>query len=92
MQVTQSAKLANVCYDIRGPVLHEAMRLEAAGHPIVKLNTGNPAAFGFEAPPEPALTIRSGGGSGGGCQTVLRPAGGPPLLLAARVLSRHGMG
>ncbi|MCM2422734.1 pyridoxal phosphate-dependent aminotransferase [Streptomyces sp. RKAG293] len=52
MQVTQSAKLANVCYDIRGPVLDEAMRLEAAGHPVVKLNTGNPAAFGFEAPPE----------------------------------------
>ncbi|MCP9961978.1 pyridoxal phosphate-dependent aminotransferase [Streptomyces somaliensis] len=51
MQVTQSAKLANVCYEIRGPVLEEAMRLEAAGHRILKLNTGNPAAFGFECPP-----------------------------------------
>src|SRR6201999_3056800 len=52
MQVIQSTKLANVCYDIRGPVLQEAMRLEAAGHRILKLNTGNPAAFGFECPPE----------------------------------------
>ncbi|WP_329567152.1 pyridoxal phosphate-dependent aminotransferase [Kitasatospora sp. NBC_01266] len=52
MQVIQSSKLANVCYDIRGPVLEEAMRLEDQGHRILKLNTGNPAAFGFEAPPE----------------------------------------
>ncbi|OKJ11659.1 pyridoxal phosphate-dependent aminotransferase [Kitasatospora sp. CB01950] len=52
MQVIQSSKLANVCYDIRGPVLDEAMRLEEQGHRILKLNTGNPAAFGFDAPPE----------------------------------------
>src|SRR5690242_1768036 len=52
MQVIQSTKLAGVCYEIRGPVLEEAMRLEAAGHRILKLNTGNPAAFGFECPPE----------------------------------------
>ncbi|MFJ9840968.1 pyridoxal phosphate-dependent aminotransferase [Kitasatospora sp. NPDC101155] len=52
MQVIQSTKLANVCYDIRGPVLDEAMRLEEQGHRILKLNTGNPATFGFEAPPE----------------------------------------
>ncbi len=52
MQVIQSTKLANVCYEIRGPVLEEAMRLEAAGHRILKLNTGNPAVFGFECPPE----------------------------------------
>ncbi|AUG79438.1 aminotransferase [Kitasatospora sp. MMS16-BH015] len=52
MQVIQSSKLANVCYDIRGPVLDEAMRLEDQGHRILKLNTGNPAVFGFEAPPE----------------------------------------
>src|SRR3954462_1258442 len=52
MQVIQSTKLANVCYEIRGPVLEEAMRLEAAGHRILKRNTGNPAAFGFECPPE----------------------------------------
>ena len=52
MQVIQSSKLDNVCYDIRGPILDEAMRLEDQGHRILKLNTGNPAPFGFEAPPE----------------------------------------
>ncbi|WP_103502463.1 MULTISPECIES: pyridoxal phosphate-dependent aminotransferase [Streptomyces] len=52
MQVIQSTKLSNVCYEIRGPVLEEAQRLEAAGQRILKLNTGNPAAFGFECPPE----------------------------------------
>ena len=52
MEVTQSAKLANVCYDIRGPVLQEAKRMEAEGHHMLKLNIGNPAPFGFEAPEE----------------------------------------
>ena len=52
MEVTQSAKLANVCYDIRGPVMQEAKRMEAEGHRILKLNIGNPAPFGFEAPEE----------------------------------------
>lgn len=48
----KSNKLANVCYDIRGPVLQEAYRLEEEGHRIMKLNVGNPAAFGFDAPDE----------------------------------------
>jgi alanine-synthesizing transaminase len=52
MEVTQSAKLAGVCYDIRGPVLQEAKRMEAQGQHILKLNIGNPAPFGFEAPEE----------------------------------------
>ncbi len=52
MELTQSGKLADVCYDIRGPVLTEAKRLEAQGHSIVKLNIGNPAPFGFTAPDE----------------------------------------
>ena len=52
MDVIQSAKLANVCYDIRGPVLQEAKRMEAEGHHVLKLNIGNPAPFGFEAPAE----------------------------------------
>jgi alanine-synthesizing transaminase len=51
-EVTQSRKLADVCYDIRGPVLDEAKRLEEEGHRILKLNIGNPAPFGFEAPDE----------------------------------------
>ncbi len=51
-QIKQSDKLAKVCYDIRGPVLEEAKRLEEEGHRILKLNIGNPAPFGFEAPTE----------------------------------------
>lgn len=50
--VTKSDKLANVCYDIRGPVLEEAKRLEDEGYRILKLNIGNPAPFGFETPDE----------------------------------------
>ncbi len=46
----QSAKLQNVLYEIRGPVVAQAARLEAQGHRILKLNIGNPASFGFEAP------------------------------------------
>jgi alanine-synthesizing transaminase len=52
MEVTQSAKLANVCYDIRGPVLRQAKQMEAEGHHVLKLNIGNPAPFGFDAPEE----------------------------------------
>jgi alanine-synthesizing transaminase len=48
----KSAKLDNVCYDIRGPVLKEAKRLEDEGFRILKLNLGNPAPFGFNAPDE----------------------------------------
>jgi len=47
---TQSRKLSGVRYDVRGPILVEAERLEAEGHKILKLNIGNPAPFGFEAP------------------------------------------
>lgn len=46
----KSNKLDNVCYDIRGPVLDQAKRMEEAGHKILKLNIGNPAPFGFEVP------------------------------------------
>lgn len=48
----KSRKLENVCYDIRGPVLEEAKRLEEEGYQILKLNIGNPASFGFHAPDE----------------------------------------
>lgn len=50
--VLKSKKLDNVCYDIRGPVLAHAKKMEEEGHRIIKLNIGNPAAFGFEAPDE----------------------------------------
>ena len=48
----KSDKLEHVCYDIRGPVHKEALRLEEEGHKILKLNIGNTAPFGFEAPDE----------------------------------------
>ncbi|PCI08398.1 MAG: aminotransferase [Gammaproteobacteria bacterium] len=48
----KSHKLEAVCYDIRGPVHREARRLEEEGHKILKLNIGNPASFGFDAPEE----------------------------------------
>ncbi len=50
--IEKSNKLDHVLYDIRGPILDEATRLEQEGHRIVKLNIGNPAPFGFEAPDE----------------------------------------
>ena len=50
--IHRSDKLDNVLYDIRGPILDEATRLEQEGHRITKLNIGNPAPFGFEAPEE----------------------------------------
>ena len=48
----KSTKLDNVCYDIRGPVMDEANRMQAAGIDVLKLNIGNPAPFGFHAPDE----------------------------------------
>jgi len=50
--VNKSAKLASVCYDIRGPVMARARQMEEDGHRIIKLNIGNTAPFGFEAPEE----------------------------------------
>jgi alanine-synthesizing transaminase len=50
--ITKSAKLANVCYDIRGPIMDAARRMEEEGHKIIKLNIGNLAPFGFDSPEE----------------------------------------
>ncbi|MFD3428908.1 pyridoxal phosphate-dependent aminotransferase [Nocardia fluminea] len=52
MQFKQSSKLANVSYEIRGPIAEHAARLEVEGHRVIKLNTGNPMQFGFDAPSE----------------------------------------
>ncbi|MEU8514384.1 pyridoxal phosphate-dependent aminotransferase [Kitasatospora sp. NPDC048722] len=52
MEFRQSSKLNDVCYEIRGPVVDQANALEEAGHSVLRLNTGNPAPFGFEAPEE----------------------------------------
>lgn len=50
--VQKSAKLAHVCYDIRGPIMDAAKQMEEDGHKIIKLNIGNLAVFGFDAPEE----------------------------------------
>ncbi len=57
VELRQSRKLENVLYDIRGPVLEEAKRLEEEGRRIIKLNIGNPAPFGFEAPEEVLVDV-----------------------------------
>ena len=54
----KSSKLDNVLYDVRGPVVDEAARMEADGLSILKLNIGNPAPFGFNAPEEVILDMR----------------------------------
>jgi alanine-synthesizing transaminase len=50
--VSKSSKLANVCYDVRGPVVEKARQMEEEGHKIIKLNIGNLAVFGLEPPDE----------------------------------------
>jgi len=50
--VLKSRKLADVCYDIRGPVMRRAQQMEEDGQRVIKLNIGNPAPFGFIAPEE----------------------------------------
>jgi len=50
--ISKSAKLANVLYDIRGPIMDAAKQMEEEGHKIIKLNIGNLAVFGFDAPEE----------------------------------------
>ncbi|HYP81714.1 pyridoxal phosphate-dependent aminotransferase [Variovorax sp.] len=50
--IQKSAKLANVLYDIRGPIMEAAKQMEEDGHKIIKLNIGNLAVFGFDAPEE----------------------------------------
>jgi alanine-synthesizing transaminase len=50
--IRKSTKLDNVCYDIRGPILDCAQRMEDEGHKIIKLNIGNLAVFGFDSPEE----------------------------------------
>ena len=54
----KSSKLDNVLYDVRGPVVDEAGRMEEEGKHILKLNIGNPAPFGFNAPEEVILDMR----------------------------------
>lgn len=53
----KSSKLEDVCYDVRGPVLDEANRMQERGIDVLKLNLGNPAPFGFNAPEEVILDM-----------------------------------
>ncbi|MEA9601333.1 pyridoxal phosphate-dependent aminotransferase [Polynucleobacter sp. MG-28-Ekke-A2] len=55
--ILKSQKLNNVCYDIRGPVLELAQRMEEEGHKIIKLNIGNVGVFGFDPPEEIQLDM-----------------------------------
>ena len=55
--IRKSNKLDRVCYDIRGPVLEQARKMEEEGHHIIKLNIGNLAAFGFDSPEEIQLDM-----------------------------------
>lgn len=59
MEFTKSSKLDNVLYDVRGPVVDEAARMEEQGLHVLKLNIGNPAPFGFRAPDEIVTDYRS---------------------------------
>ena len=94
MQVSQSRKLANVCYDIRGPVLEHATRLEEEGHRILKLNIGNPAPFGFDAPEEILQdVIRGLPNAQGYCDSKgLLPAGAAVVQYHQRRASEHRRG
>lgn len=56
-EIRKSTKLADVCYELRGPVAEEASRLEQEGYRILKLHLGNPAPFGFDAPQEILRTV-----------------------------------
>ncbi|HCT92141.1 MAG TPA: aminotransferase [Lachnospiraceae bacterium] len=58
-KIEKSAKLENVLYDVRGPVVEEAARMEESGIKILKLNIGNPAPFGFTAPDEVIFDMRN---------------------------------
>lgn len=58
-EIKKSSKLNNVLYDVRGPVVDEAARMEESGTQILKLNIGNPAPFGFRAPDEVIYDMRS---------------------------------
>ena len=58
-KIEKSAKLEHVLYDVRGPVVEEAARMEESGLKILKLNIGNPAPFGFTAPDEVIFDMRN---------------------------------
>ncbi len=76
----KSSKLEHVAYDIRGPVLDEANRMIAKGEKILRLNTGNPAEFGFTAPDEVIRDLIMNVRNSEGLHQILRL-----LLLSIRI-------
>lgn len=81
----KSAKLDHVCYDIRGPVHKKALQLEEEGNKILKLNIGNPAPFGFEAPDEILVdVIRNLPTSQGYCDSKGLYSAAKPLFTTIR--------
>ena len=70
LDIKKCEKLNGVCYDIRGPVLQKATQMESEGQSILKLNTGNPAAFGFEMPSDMIKdVVRNIGNAQGYCES-----------------------
>ena len=70
----KSSKLDNVLYDVRGPVVDEAARMEDDGARILKLNIGNPAPFGFRAPDEVVFDMRQQLADCAACSLHARPS------------------
>ena len=85
----QSTKLHNVLYDIRGPLLEHAQRMEAEGQRILKLNIGNPAPFGFEAPDAILVDMIRNLPTGPGLQRLPRHLLRPHRRLAVLPDPRH---
>ena len=93
LPIRKSSKLDDVCYDIRGPVLEEAHRLEEAGHRVMKLNIGNPAPFGFDVPEEILVdVIRNLPASQGYCDAKGIYAARRAVMQYARQLGIRGIG
>ncbi len=92
-QFLKSDKLDNVRYDVRGPVLEEAMRMEAAGKDVLKLNIGNPASFGFRAPEEVIVDMRDAiAGSQGYSESKGMVSARKAIMQYAQIIGIPGVG
>src|SRR6202167_3238861 len=87
--VSQASRLADVRYDIRGPVLRRARELEAQGHEIIKLNIGNPASFGLFTPDAVLAQVTASIGDSQGYSDARGIA--PPREAVARYFGRLGV-
>ena len=87
----QASRLADVRYDIRGPVLRRADELAAAGHEIIKLNIGNPAPFGLFTPDAVLSSVAASLGDSQGYSEArgIRPARIPPRPIPSHRIPSH---